>query len=53
MPLSMACRNTTWADRDALLMSISDQAGMERVLADEVGRIDDSSRRTALMRRIY
>lgn len=45
--------NLTWTDRDAFLQSISDQAGMERVLADEVGRIDDSSRRTALMRRIY
>jgi EthD domain len=42
--------NLTWADRDAFLSSISDPAGMATISADEVGRIDDSSRRSALMR---
>jgi hypothetical protein len=45
--------NLTWAGRDAFLHSISDAADMARVNADEVGHIDDPSRRSALMRRIY
>jgi hypothetical protein len=45
--------NLTWADRDAFLLSISDVAELARVNEDEVERIDDSSRRSALMRRIY
>jgi hypothetical protein len=45
--------NLTWKNRDAFLHSISDQAAMERVYADEVGRIDDPSRRSGLMHRIY
>lgn len=44
--------NLTWADRSAYLASISDPAGMARIYADEVGRIDDATRRWALMRRI-
>lgn len=44
--------NLTWADRDAFLASISDPVGMARVYADEVGRIDNRTRRHALMRRI-
>lgn len=44
--------NLTWADRDAYLASISDLEGMARIYADEVGRIDNSTRRHALMRRI-
>jgi hypothetical protein len=45
--------NLTWADRDAFLHSISDETAMASVYADEVGRIDNPSRRSALMRRIY
>jgi hypothetical protein len=45
--------NLTWADRDAFLRSISDVAELARVNDDEVGRIDDPSRRSALMQRIY
>jgi hypothetical protein len=45
--------NLTWADRPAFLHSISDAVGMEGIYADEVGRIDDPSRRSALMRRIF
>lgn len=41
--------NLTWADRDAYLHSISDQAAMAEVFADEVGRIDPASRRSAMM----
>jgi hypothetical protein len=44
--------NLTWADRDAFPASISDEAGMDAVVADEVGRIDNTSRRRSLMRRI-
>lgn len=44
--------NLTWADRDAYLSSISDLDGMARIFADEIGHIDDSTRRHALMRRI-
>jgi hypothetical protein len=45
--------NLTWADRGAFLHSISNEAAMEKVYADEVGHIDDPSRRSGLMRRIY
>jgi hypothetical protein len=45
--------NLTWANRDAFFQSISNQVEMARIQADEVGRIDVSSRRTGLMRRIY
>jgi EthD domain len=44
--------NLTWADRHAFLTSISDSAGMTTIFADEVGRIDDPSRRSALMQRL-
>lgn len=44
--------NLTWDDRDAFLRSISDPEAMARVFADEVGHIDDPSRRNALMRKI-
>lgn len=44
--------NLTWDDHDAFLHSISDPEGMARVFADEVGHIDDPSRRNALMRKI-
>jgi len=44
--------NLTWADFRAFLTSISDPEGMMRVYADEVGRIDNSSRRHAIMRKI-
>lgn len=44
--------NLAWADRDAYLASISDLEGMARIYADEIGRIDDRTRRHALMRRI-
>jgi hypothetical protein len=44
--------NLTWADADGFLTSISDMEGMTRIYADEVGRIDNSTRRNALMRRI-
>jgi EthD domain len=45
--------NLTWADRDAFLNSISDPGAMATIYADEVGRIDDPSRRSALMRRLH
>ncbi len=41
--------NLTWADRQAFLNSISDAEAMATIAADEVGRIDDPSRRSALM----
>jgi hypothetical protein len=44
--------NLTWADHEAFLKSISDEARMAGIYADEVGRIDDPSRRSALMRLI-
>jgi hypothetical protein len=44
--------NLTWDDREAFLNSISDPDAMARVFADEVGHIDDPSRRNALMRKI-
>lgn len=44
--------NLTWADRNAYLASISDAGGMATIFADEIGNIDDSTRRHALMRRI-
>jgi EthD domain-containing protein len=45
--------NLTWADRWAFLKSCTkDLEGMERIAADEVGRIDDTSRRHSLMREI-
>ncbi|CAN7542517.1 EthD domain-containing protein [Phenylobacterium sp. LjRoot219] len=44
--------NLTWADRQGYLASISDPAGMARIFADEIGNIDDGTRRHALMRRI-
>jgi hypothetical protein len=44
--------NLTWDDRNAFLDSISDPEAMARVFADEVGHIDDPSRRNALMRKI-
>jgi hypothetical protein len=44
--------NLTWDDREAFLHSISNDADMARVFADEVGHIDDPSRRHALMRKI-
>lgn len=42
--------NLTWADRYEYLKSISNPEDMARVLRDEVGRIDNNSRRSALMR---
>lgn len=44
--------NLTWDDRAAFLASIADPQAMARVFADEVGHIDDPSRRNSLMRRI-
>ena len=44
--------NLTWADRDAFLYSISNEDDMVRVYADEVGKIDQSSQRSALMRKL-
>jgi hypothetical protein len=44
--------NLTWATANDFLTSISDPEGMARVFADEVGRIDNTSRRHAIMRRI-
>jgi hypothetical protein len=43
--------NLTWVNRAGFLHSISDKTEMERVYADEVGRIDGSTQRAALMRR--
>jgi EthD domain-containing protein len=45
--------NLSWADREAFLLSCThDLEGMARVRQDEVGRIDDTSRRHSLMREI-
>jgi len=44
--------NLTWESREAFLHSVSDAAAMAVVFADEVGHIDDPSRRHALMRKI-
>jgi hypothetical protein len=44
--------NLTWADLAAYQHSISEPIGMARVFADEVGRIDRSSMRHAMMRDI-
>ncbi len=44
--------NLTWTDRQAYLHSISDPEGMTRVFQDEIGRIDNTSRRHALMREV-
>jgi len=44
--------NLTWADRYGYVASISDVEGMARIFRDEIGRIDDSTRRHALMRRV-
>jgi hypothetical protein len=53
MPLAYdAYDNLTWANRDDFLTSVNDAEGMARIFADEVGRIDNSFRRNALMRLI-
>lgn len=44
--------NLTWADHYAFQASISNPDEMARVYRDEVGRIDNNSRRSALMRKI-
>jgi hypothetical protein len=44
--------NLTWADPKGFLKSVSDADAMQRIFADEQGRIDDASRRHTLMRRI-
>lgn len=44
--------NLTWADRYGYLHSISDQEAMAPVYADEVGKIDPTSRRSAMMTEI-
>jgi hypothetical protein len=45
--------NLTWQDRRAFVNSCTkDLEGMARIAADEIGRIDNSSRRHALMREI-
>jgi hypothetical protein len=44
--------NLTWTDRRGYLTSTSDVAAMAGIFADEVGRIDNASRRYALMRRV-
>ncbi len=44
--------NLTWTDRHAFLQSISNEDDMIRVYADEVGKIDKHSQRSALMRKL-
>jgi hypothetical protein len=45
--------NLTWRDHHAFLESCTqDLEGMARIRADEIGRIDDTSRRHSLMREI-
>ena len=44
--------NLTFADAAGFVQCTSDAAGMARIFADEVGRIDNSSRRNALMRQV-
>lgn len=45
--------NLTWADRYGYLDSISDEQAMIAVFADEVGKIDPGSRRSAIMTEIH
>ena len=42
--------NLTWGDQHEQLASTSDAEGMVRIAEDEVGRIDNTTRRHALMR---
>jgi hypothetical protein len=44
--------NLTWSNRYAYLESISDRNGLARLYEDEIGRIDNGSRRHALMRKL-
>jgi hypothetical protein len=44
--------NLTWADVPSYLASISDLVGMARIMEDEVGHIDNGTRRHAIMRRL-
>jgi hypothetical protein len=44
--------NLTWADRESYLASIDNPEGMARVMADEVGHIDNATRRHGIMRRL-
>ncbi len=44
--------NLTWTDRKAFLHSCSDADAMARVYEDEIGRIDNGTRRSSLMRDI-
>ena len=44
--------NLTWASPQTFFESVSDPVQMQRVQEDEIGRIDNSTRRHALMRRI-
>jgi hypothetical protein len=44
--------NLTYVDRQGFLDSVADAEGMARVFADEIGHIDDATRRYALMRRV-
>jgi hypothetical protein len=44
--------NLTWADVPSYLASISDLVGMTRIVEDEVGHIDNGTRRHAIMRRL-
>jgi hypothetical protein len=44
--------NLTWADRESYLASIDNPEGMARVVADELGHIDNATRRHGIMRRL-
>ena len=44
--------NLTYVDTAGFLSSVTDLEGMARIAADEVGHIDNNSRRHALMRRV-
>jgi len=44
--------NLTWADRQGFLGSIGDADAMARIFQDELGRIDETSRRNNLMRKV-
>lgn len=44
--------NLTYRSQEGFLISCSDEEGMTRIAADEEGRIDNASRRHALMRKI-
>ena len=44
--------NLTYRNQEGFFGSVADSEGMARIAEDEVGRIDNSTRRFALMRQV-